>query len=49
MIPKIGTPGQIAENKAAKYLTKQGLVMIQRNFHCRYGEIDLFRRGQIPP
>lgn len=46
MIPKIGTPGQIAENKAAKYLIKQGLIMIQRNFHCRYGEIDLIMQDQ---
>lgn len=46
MIPKIGTPGQIAENKAAKFLTKQGLTLIQKNFHCRYGEIDLIMRDQ---
>lgn len=41
MIPKIGTLGQIAETKAAKFLRKQGLKLIQKNFHCQYGEIDI--------
>ena len=46
MIPKIGTPGQVAENKAAKFLVKKGLVLIQKNFHCRHGEIDLIMRDK---
>ena len=46
MIPKIGTPGQVAENKAEKFLSKQGLILIQKNFHCRYGEIDLIMRDK---
>ncbi len=33
--------GKIAEGIAAQYLTKQGLKLIDRNFHCRFGEIDL--------
>lgn len=41
MIPKRGTPGQIAERRSLNYLKKQGLRLIQRNYHCRYGEIDL--------
>lgn len=46
MIPKIGTPGQVAENKAAAFLKKQGLTLIQKNFHCRYGEIDLIMQDK---
>jgi len=46
MIPKTGTPGQIAENKAAKFLIKQGLTLIKQNYHCRYGEIDLIMYDQ---
>ena len=33
--------GQQAEQLAANYLSKQGLKVIDRNFHCRFGEIDL--------
>lgn len=33
--------GKIAEDIAAQYLSKQGLKLIDRNFHCRFGEIDL--------
>jgi putative endonuclease len=33
--------GKIAEDIAADYLTKQDLKLIDRNFHCRFGEIDL--------
>lgn len=41
MIPKLGTPGQIAEHLALKYLKNAGLKLIKKNYHCRYGEIDL--------
>ncbi|MGY5452088.1 YraN family protein [Agarivorans sp. MS3-6] len=38
--------GQLAEQQAADYLIQQGLVLIERNFHCRRGEIDLiFKQG----
>lgn len=33
--------GQTAEDYACQWLSHQGLKYITRNFHCRYGEIDL--------
>ena len=33
--------GQYAENIALKYLQEQGLEIIERNFSCKCGEIDL--------
>ena len=33
--------GQSAESRAAEYLTKQGLKIIDRNFSAKTGEIDL--------
>jgi len=33
--------GQQAEQAAADYLTKSGLQLIERNYRCRSGEIDL--------
>ncbi len=33
--------GQIAEDRALNYLIHQGLILIQKNFHSRFGEIDL--------
>jgi putative endonuclease len=33
--------GRIAEGLAADYLQKRGLRLIERNYHCRLGEIDL--------
>ena len=33
--------GQVTENYAERYLSKQGLILIERNFHSRQGEIDL--------
>ena len=33
--------GKIAEDIAAQYLTKEGLKLIDQNFHSRFGEIDL--------
>jgi putative endonuclease len=39
------TPGQIkgqrAEDIALEFLQRQGLELIERNYRCRYGEIDL--------
>lgn len=35
------TRGELAESIAARYLMRQGLRLIQRNFRCRCGEIDL--------
>ena len=36
--------GQITENIAEQYLRQQGLVFIDKNVHCRQGEIDLIMR-----
>lgn len=36
--------GAEAEQAAAEYLQKQGLKLIERNYHCRGGEIDLVMR-----
>ena len=33
--------GRMAENIAADYLDKQGIKIVHRNFHSRFGEIDL--------
>lgn len=33
--------GQMTERYAEQYLSKQGLRLIERNFHSRQGEIDL--------
>lgn len=33
--------GQYAEKYALHYLKQQGLVLMQHNYHSRYGEIDL--------
>jgi len=36
--------GQAAETAAAEYLVRAGLTILQRNFRCRFGEIDLIAR-----
>ncbi len=33
--------GQQAEEHALGFLGRQGLQLIERNWHCRYGELDL--------
>lgn len=33
--------GLLGEEKAEAYLTSLGYVILERNFRCRYGEIDL--------
>ena len=33
--------GELAEKFALRWLRRQGLQLICRNFHCRYGELDL--------
>ena len=33
--------GDDAERIAERFLTKNGLVLVARNYRCRYGEIDL--------
>ncbi|MBZ2189650.1 YraN family protein [Alcanivorax sp. JB21] len=36
--------GSAAERAAERWLQQQGLRTVQRNFHCRQGEIDLIMR-----
>jgi len=36
--------GQITEQYARQYLSAQGLIFIEKNFHSRQGEIDLIMR-----
>jgi putative endonuclease len=33
--------GLFYEQQAEKYLIQQGLTPLEKNYHCRYGEIDL--------
>lgn len=36
--------GQLAEDAALAYLQAQGLALVERNYRCRGGEIDLVMR-----
>ena len=36
--------GQHAEDQAARFLERHGMLILTRNFHCRGGEIDLICR-----
>src|SRR5690349_17879268 len=36
--------GEAAESLAASFLREQGLVISERNYRCRFGEIDLIAR-----
>src|SRR5690606_12381218 len=37
--------GQVAEQAALDYLLQHGLTLVQRNFRCRHGEIDLIMQS----
>lgn len=36
--------GVAAENLAATFLQQQGLTLVEKNYRCRFGEIDLIMR-----
>ncbi|HJV06820.1 MAG TPA: YraN family protein [Chromobacteriaceae bacterium] len=36
--------GQLAEDRALLFLQRQGLQLVERNWHCRGGELDLVMR-----
>lgn len=38
--------GDKAEMAACTYLQAQGLTLVKRNYHCRWGEIDLIMRDK---
>lgn len=38
--------GRVAESAAAAYLARKGLVLIEANYRCRLGEIDLVLRDR---
>lgn len=37
--------GDLGEQYSADYLEKNGFKIVQRNFHSRYGEIDIIARN----
>ncbi|HLF38666.1 MAG TPA: YraN family protein [Burkholderiales bacterium] len=37
--------GDAAESLAAAFLERQGLKILERNYRCRFGEIDLVARS----
>lgn len=43
---KTSQQGQIAENEACSFLQKQGLRLIEKNYRCRTGEIDLIMQDK---
>lgn len=38
--------GRYAEEQVCKYLQQQELQLVERNYTCRYGEIDLIMQDQ---
>jgi putative endonuclease len=41
-------PGESGEGLACGYLARQGLVVLERNYRCRSGEIDVVaRQGDV--
>lgn len=38
--------GQQYEDLALRYLLDQGLVLVERNYRCRWGELDLLMQEQ---
>jgi putative endonuclease len=40
--------GQLAEDKALVYLQQRGLKLVERNFRCKGGEIDLILTEPAP-
>lgn len=40
--------GILGEDKACAYLKKQGFTILERNFHSKFGEIDIIaKKGEI--
>ena len=45
-LPWMGLKGRYYESLALRYLKKQGLHLIQKNYRCSAGEIDLIMRDK---
>lgn len=43
---KTSQQGQVAENEACAFLQKQGLKLVEKNYRCRTGEIDLIMQDK---
>jgi len=43
---KTSQQGQLAEDEACQFLEKNGLTLIEKNYRCRSGEIDLIMQDQ---
>lgn len=43
---KIAEKGQNGEALVADYLKKQGFIIVERNFHSRFGEIDIIAENE---
>lgn len=46
VMPTAVAVGRDAEARAQQFLQQQGLTLIEKNFRCRVGEIDLVMRDQ---
>ena len=44
--PGTSVRGAAAEARALTFLQQQGLTLVEQNFSCRWGEIDLILRDQ---
>lgn len=44
---KIQNVGQWGEEKASEYLKQQGYKILHRNYHTKYGEIDIIAEKMI--
>jgi putative endonuclease len=40
------TIGNSAEEYANRYLQRQGLTLVEKNYRCKYGEIDLIMKDK---
>ena len=45
-LPWVGLKGRYYESIALRYLQKQGLRLVQKNYRCAVGEIDLIMLDQ---
>ncbi|QMU62486.1 MAG: YraN family protein [Gammaproteobacteria bacterium] len=43
---KTSQQGKIAEDEACHFLKKQGLKLVEKNYRCRTGEIDLIMQDK---